>query len=85
MITNISKASISIGLLAITILAATPAMADTARRDARQMRQINRALRQDYKAQNRYIRNQTYNSYFSPAPIYNPSYVSPNPGTTLRY
>ena len=85
MITNISKASITVGLLGVTILAATPAMANTARREAKQMRQVNRALRQDFKAQNRYIRNKTYNSYYSPTPIYNPSYVRPNPGTTVRY
>ena len=92
MIANITKASISVGLLGITILVATPAMANTARRDARQMRQVNRALRQDYKAQNRYIRaqdryirNNTYTPYYAPTPVYNPYYVGPNPGITVRF
>ena len=67
------------------MVAGTPAMANTARREANQMRQVNRAMRQEFKAQNRYIRNKAYNSYYSPTPVYNPSYVSPSPGTTVRY
>ena len=104
MIANISKASIFVGLLGITMLATTPAMANTscgnhnnpaacrARRDANQMRQVNRALRQDYKAQNRYIRaqnryikNNTYAPYYAPTPAYNPYYVNPYHGASLRY
>ena len=92
------------GLIGITMLAASPAMASTAcgnhnnpaacraRRDAHQMRQVNRALRQDYraqnqyiKAQNRYIRNNTYTPYYAPAPAYNPYYVAPTPGLTVRF
>ena len=97
MTTNISKASITVGLLGITMLAATPAMANTAcgnhnnpaacraRRDANQMRQENRTLRHDLRAQNRYIRNNTYTPYYTPTPIYNPYYVGPNPGITVRF
>ena len=92
MITTISRASITVGLLGITMLAATPAMANTASRDARQMRQVNRALRQEYKAQNRYIRaqdryirNNTYTPYYAPTPFYNPNYVSPNSGVTIQF
>ena len=47
-------------------------------------------MRQDYKAQNRYIRaqnryirNNTYTPYNSPTPAYNPYYVNPYPGATL--
>ena len=97
MITNISKALITVGLLGITILAATPAMANTAcvnhnnpaacraRRDANQMRQVNRTLRQDLRAQNRYIRNNTYHPYYTSTPAYNPYYVGPNSGITVRF
>ena len=86
------------------MLASTPTMANTscgnhnnpaacrARRDANQMRQVNRALRQDYKAQdryiraqNRYIKNNTYTPYYAPTPVYNPYYVGPNPGITVRF
>ena len=71
-------------LLGLAMLAATPAMANTAcgnhnnpaacraRRDANQMRQENRTLRQDLRAQNRYIRNNITTPYYTSTPIYNP-------------
>lgn len=97
MTNNISKVTLAAGLLGITMLAANPAMANTAcgnhnnpaacraRRDANQMRQENRTLRHDIRAQNRYIRSNTYAPYYSSTPVYNPYSVGPNPGITVRF
>ena len=96
---TITKATVSAGLLGITMLAGTPAMAATAchdhnnpaacraRRDAHRMRRENRALRQEIRAQNRYVRRST--PVFFPgaynAPVYNPYMVAPAPGLTIRF
>ena len=96
---TITTAAVAAGLLGITMLAGTPAMAATAchnhnnpaacraRRDAHRMRQENRALRQDIRAQNRYVRR--YMPVFYPGvynqPVYNPYMVAPAPGLTIRF
>ena len=104
MITTITRATITTataaaGLIGITMLAGTPAMAATgchnhnnpaacrARRDAHRMRQENRALRQNIRVQNRYIQRSTpvyYPRVYSP-PVYNPYVVAPAPGLTIRF
>ena len=90
-----TKATAAAGLLiGITLLAGSPAMAATpchnhnnpaacrARRDAHRMRQENRALRQNIRVQNRYIRRSTPVVYPG---VYNPYMVAPAPGLTIRF
>ena len=81
------------------LLAGTPVMAANAchnhnnpaacraRRDVQRMRQENRALRQDIRAQNRYVRRNTpvyYPGVYN-QPVYNPYVVAPAPGLTIRF
>jgi hypothetical protein len=97
MISTIAKATAAAGLLGITMLSVTPAMAATrcfehnnpaacrARRDAHRMRAENRALRRTIHAQNRTMRRSIWAPYAAPIPIYNPYRVTPAPGLTIRF